>query len=52
MKNVKQEHVSNSETVGGSLHLGEWCVLCGGVFSLSKASLRLFAFWHISTEIV
>jgi hypothetical protein len=50
-KKVKQEHVRNRETVGGSLNVGEWRVLVGGVFSLSQASLRLFAFWQVNTEV-
>jgi len=46
-KKVKQGHVSNRESVGGSLK-----VVGGGMFHLIQASLRLFAFWHVSTEIV
>jgi len=46
-KKVQQGHVSIRESVGGSLK-----VVGGGMFHLIQASLRLFAFWHVSTEIV
>jgi hypothetical protein len=52
IKKVKQEHDRNRESVGGSLKVGEWRVLVGGVFILSQASLRLFAFRYVSTEVV
>jgi len=51
-KKVKQGHVSNIESVGVLLKVSEWCALGVGGFSLSQASIRLFAFWNISTEIV
>jgi hypothetical protein len=52
MKKLKQGHVNNRESVGSSLKVGELRASGGGVFSLSQASLRLFAFWHVRTEIV
>jgi hypothetical protein len=51
-KKVKQGHVTNRESVGSSLKIGEWRVLGGGVFSLSQHILTQFAFWQVSTEIV
>jgi len=50
-KKVKQGHVRNRESVGGSLKIGEWRALGWGV-SLNQTSLMLFAFWQVSTETV
>jgi hypothetical protein len=52
MKKMKQGHVSNRESVGGSLKVGEWHVVGRGGVSLSQARFRLFAFWRISAETV
>jgi hypothetical protein len=44
--------MSATENLRGSLKVGEWRALGGGVFSLSQVSFSLLAFWHVSTEIV